>query len=103
MRSPFQPSAKRIVQQLLCVLCAWLVFALPQLSANCTTALYEEDVRTQQGPISEEEVHKTCLPGGAAHSGGDHSDRSGAPCALDQADGILAHHGDVLVPPPKSN
>ena len=88
------------MNRLCALLCAWLVFMLPVMSAANTRVVLAEEIHAQQQPVQEEE-HKTC-----AHEWPSLLLNIGAPSCqfrhvpyTDEAP--MGDHGDVAVPPPE--
>ncbi|MBK8497901.1 MAG: hypothetical protein IPL52_03565 [Flavobacteriales bacterium] len=86
--------------RLCALLCAWLVFMLPVMSAANTRVVLAEELHTQQQPVQEEE-HKTCAhewPALALNIGVPNHQLLPVPYA---EAALIAHHGEVAVPPPE--
>lgn len=89
-----------MTNRLCALLCAWLVFMLPVMSAANTRVVLAEEIHTQQQPVQEEE-HKTC-----AHEWPSLLLSIGMSCRQSQPspyaeEALIAHHGEVAVPPPE--
>ncbi len=97
----FRPKITPLLHRMLSLLCAALVFALPQMASSNSVFIADLDLGSTQVPISEEEVHKTCVPGLGQTAIVQHAALSVPASAPYQEDGYVGHFGEVAVPPPK--
>lgn len=96
----FTDHLHRTTNRLCALLCAWLVFMLPVMSAANMRVVLAEEIHTQQQPVQEEE-HKTCAhewPSLLLNVGT--TSCASRPVPYAEA-ALIAFHGEVAVPPPE--
>jgi hypothetical protein len=96
-----RPMFALVLYRLLCLFCAMLVLALPQMASSSAVCMADLELGSAQVPISEEEVHKTCVPGLDQTVLVEHAALCVPAGASYQQDDYVGRCGEVAVPPPK--